>query len=158
ISRDRRAIDNLELPNLEDPQNPLVPALIATRHFIAWERQPMPQSFGWVSKIWRPRSTLAGVLPADRPVEQELRKVYASAVPPEQKALYEQTQLPDMDFRFFNGAPEGLALPFLSGTEEVRLINLVPEGEVFFKLPGDRPRIGLDIGKGMEEPPAILHT
>src|SRR5262249_17001500 len=148
ISRDRRAIDNLELTNLEDPQNRLVPALLATRHFIAWERQPMPQSFSWVSKLWRPRATLAGVLPADRAVEQELRKIYATAVPPEQKDLYEQTQLPDMDFRFFNGASDGLALPFLSGDEDVRLINLAPEGELVFRLPGDRPRIGLDIGKG----------
>jgi hypothetical protein len=158
IRNDQKTIGNLALPNLEDPGNRLVPAQLATGHFIAWERQPMPQSFGWVSKIWRPRATLAGVLPADRHLEQELRKVYASVVPPEQKELYEQTQLPDMDFRFFNGASDGLALPFLSGGEEVRLINLDPGGELLFKLPGDRPRIGLDIGKGVEEPPAILHT
>jgi hypothetical protein len=97
-------------------------------------------------------------MPADRQVEQELRQIYASVVPPEQKALYEQTKLPDMNFRFFNGASEGLALPFLSGDEEVRLINLDPEGELSFRLPADRFRIGLDIGKGVEEPPAILQT
>jgi hypothetical protein len=158
IKNDKRPIDNLALPNLEDPRNRLIPAMLATRHFVAWERQPMPQSFGWVSKIWRPRSTLAGVMPADRQVEQELRKIYASIVPPAQKELYEQTQLPDMDFRFFNGASDGLALPFLSGDEDVRLINLDPDGEMSFKLPGDRPGIGLDLGGGMEEPPSILHT
>jgi hypothetical protein len=158
IKNERKTIDNLALPNLEDPRNRLVPAQLAKGHFIAWERQPMPQSFGWVSKFWRPRSTLAGVMPADRQVEQALRNVYASIIPPEQKELYSQTKLPDMDFRFFNGASDGLALPFLSGDEDVRLINLDPDGDLLFKLPGERPRIGLDIGKGAEEPPVILHT
>ena len=118
----------------------------------------MPEGFGWVSKMWRPRASLAGVMPADRAVEQELRKIYASVVPPEQRQLYAQTQLPDMNFSFFNGASLGLTLPFLSGDEEIRTINLAPEGELSFNLPGERPHIGLDIGMGMQEPPVVLHT
>ena len=153
-----KAIEGLALPNLEDPADPLAPERVCCGHFMHWERQPMPQSFGWFPKSWRPRSQLAGVMPADRATEQELRQAYTPLVPPEQRELYAQTKLPDMDFRFFNGASAGLAAPFLSGDEPVRAVNLTPEGELQFRLPGERPRLGLDIGEGLQEPPVVLHT
>jgi len=158
VGATQNVIENLALPNIEDPHDLLTPARLSTDHFMHWERQPMPEGFGWVSKMWRPRALLAGVMPADRTVEQELRKIYASVVPPEQRQMYEQTQLPDMNFSFFNGASPGLALPFLFGDEEIQTINLAPEGELSFNLPGERPHIGLDIGMGMQEPPVVLHT
>jgi hypothetical protein len=63
-----------------------------------------------------------------------------------------------MDFRFFNGASPGLVLPFLTGNEWIELINLTPDGDQRFQLPGDRPKIGLDIGEGVQEPATCLHT
>jgi hypothetical protein len=158
IANTKKTIDNLALPNIEDPEDTLTPSRLCAGHFMHWERQPMPQGFGWYAKYWQPRAGLAGVLPADRAAEQELRKAFALVVPPEQRQLYEQTQLPDMDFRFFNGASPGLALPFLSGDEPIRTVLLTPEGEVDFQLPGERPQIGLDIGMGIQEPPVVLHT
>jgi hypothetical protein len=158
VGKSKRAIDNLPLPNIEDPQDRLTAERLSIGKPLDWPRQPMPQGFGWFGKAWQPRAALGGVLPADRPVAEELRRVYAQAVPAAQRDAYEQTRLPDMDFRFFSGASQGLALPFLDGTEEVRLVNLAPEGEVKFRLPGDRPRIGLDIGNGVEEPAVVLHT
>jgi hypothetical protein len=113
---------------------------------------------GWFSKYWHPRAGLAGVMPADRELEQQLRHVYSQAVPEHQRGLYAQTRLPDMDFRFFNGASEGLAVPFLNGDESVHLKNLAPQGELSFQLPGDQPRIGLDIGQGVQTPTVFLHT
>lgn len=158
ITNSKKAIENLPLPNIEDPKDLLTPERICTGHFMYWERQPMPQGFGWFLKCWQPRASYAGVMPADRKIEQELRKAYTKIIPFEQRKQYEETALPDMDFRFFNGASQGLALPFLSGDEEVRLTHLSPEGEISFKLPGDRPAIGLDIGMGLNEPEVVLHT
>lgn len=63
-----------------------------------------------------------------------------------------------MNFSFFNGASAGLAVPFLRGDEAVRTVALSPEGELTFLLPGDRPRIGLDIGAGTEQPDVVVHT
>jgi hypothetical protein len=97
-------------------------------------------------------------MPCDRLIEQELRKAYATAVPPDQRELYEQTQLPDMDFLFFNGASEGLVLPYLEGHETIATEGLSPEGNLSFALPGDRPQIGLDIGMGLYEPPVVMQT
>jgi len=158
IRNAKETVDNLSLPNIENPSDRLTPERLCIGHFMHWERQPMPQGFGWFAKHWQPRCLLAGVLPADRKYEEELRAVYTQLVPPEQRELYEQTRLPDMDFRFFNGASPGLALPFLQGNELVRSRYLAPEGIVAFQLPGDRPRIGLDIGFGLQEPPVVLHT
>jgi hypothetical protein len=153
-----KTVEGLPLPNFEDPADRLTPERLCCGHFMHWERQPKPQSFGWFPKSWLPRSSLAGVLPADRAVEQELRAVYTRFVPPHQRELYEQTKLPDMNFSFFNGASAGLVFPFLLGDEKVRTLHLSPEGELTFQLPGDRPRIGLDIGAGPEDPEVVLHT
>lgn len=158
VTGDRRAIDNLPLPNLEDPADVLTPGRLTIGHFMHWERQPMPQSFGWFSKYWRPRALFAGVMPADRAVERELRAAYATLVPAEQRQMYDQTGLPDMDFRFFNGASPGLVLPFLAGDETIGTTNLTPEGDMCFQLPGERPRLALDVGAGAQEPPVVLHT
>jgi hypothetical protein len=158
VGSSKKAVENLPLPNLEDPTDLLTPARLSCGEVKNWERQPMPQGFGWFSMYWRPRASFAGVMPADRPFEQELRKASAQKLPPYERKLYEDNPFPDMDFRFFNGASAGLALPFLSGDEEIRLTNLSPEGELSFQLPGEHLRIGLDIGQGMLESPTFLHT
>jgi hypothetical protein len=158
VTNNQRSVENLPLPNLEDADDRLMPSRLCLGQFKDWERQPTPQSFGWTMKTWRPRSAYAGVMPADRALEQEMRKAFAKMVPPAQRKKYEETQLPDMNFRFFNGASPGLAVPFLAGDESVELLNLDPEGRIQFQLPGEPPKIGLDLGKGVQEPPVVLHT
>lgn len=153
-----KSVDKLALPNIEDPNDVLTMDRLFVGEIPAWERQPVPQGFGWFSKYWQPRASRAGVMPADRAVEQQMRAAYAQAIPPDQKPLYDQVHLPDMDFRFFNGASPGLAVPYLAGDEAVSLTNLTPEGSLAFKLPGERPHITLDLGRGLEEPPVVLHT
>ena len=49
-------------------------------------------------------------------------------------------------------------MPFLSGDEDIRLRHLDAAGELAFQLPGERPRLGLDIGSGLQEPPVVLQT
>jgi hypothetical protein len=158
IAHSRRSVENLSLPNFEDPNDRLTPPRLCAGNFKNWERQPTPQGFGWIMKMWRPRSTYAGIMPADAALAQELRKSYSSLVPPVQRGVYERTQLPSMDFRFFNGAPAGLVLPYLDGSEPVQLVHLDAAEDTKFNLPGERPRIGLDIGNGIHEPAVVLQT
>lgn len=153
-----RSVDDLPLPNLEDPADLLTPDRLCPGNVAAWEEQPFPCGLGWFPRTWRPRAELAGVMPADREAEEELRSAFAELVPEEQREDYEKTRLPEMDFRFFNGASPGLAVPYLTGEESVVTENLAPEGLLRFRLPGERPRIGLDIGEGTEEPDVVLHT
>jgi hypothetical protein len=158
VTREQRAIHKLALPNIEDPNDLLTPLRLNCGHFMYWEQQPMPAGYGWWAKHWQPRGALAGVLPADKAAYEELRAAYSLLIPESLRPMYDQTGLPDMDFRFFNGASPGLALPFLSGDEVIHTWYLAPEGEVSFQLPGDRPRIGIDIGFGMQVPQVVLHT
>ncbi len=151
-------VDNLALPNLEDPDDLLTPERLCIRDYANWQNQPMPAGLGWFPKTSWPRAQLVGILPGDRALEQELRQAYAQLVPADQRQAYTESALPDMDFHFFNGASPGLALPYLNGDEQIDTANVAPEGLVSFRLPGERPRIGLDIGKGIEEPEVVLHT
>ena len=86
VANVQRAVDNLPLPNLEDPADRLTPERLTIGHFIHWEQQPMPQGFGWFSKYWRPRALMAGVMPADRETERELRAAHTQLVPADMRA------------------------------------------------------------------------
>ncbi|HYZ63836.1 MAG TPA: DUF2169 domain-containing protein [Acetobacteraceae bacterium] len=154
----RETVEGLPLPNIEDPADRLTPERLCCGHFVYMDALPAPCGFGWTMKYWRPRALLAGVMPADAALARELRAAYRRVVPPAQRAMYDETELPAMDFRFFNGASDGLVLPYLAGDEAVRIRNLSPEGDLAFRLPGERPRIALDIGFGAAVPKVVLHT
>jgi len=159
VTNSARCVNNLALPNLEEPDTPLTPEQLCLGDYKRWEQQPLPAGFGWFPKTWLPRAQLAGILPADRATEQELRQAYAKLIPDAgQREAYLKYGLPDMDFRFFNGASRGLVFPYLTGGEQVVAENLSPEGITSFQLPRDAPRLGLDIGSGVQEPPVVMHT
>ena len=87
-----------------------------------------------------------------------MRAAYAQLLKPPHREIYEKNELPVVDFRYFNGASPGLSLPYLAGEEVIRLTNLTSSGVLSFQLPGDMPRITLDIGEGVKEEPVVLHT
>lgn len=154
----REVVDRRPLPNIEDPDDRLTPERICCGHFVHMDQLPPPQGFGWIMKYWRPRALLAGVMPADAALARELRATFRRAVPRDQLAMYDQTELPPMDFRFFNGASPGLVLPYLRGDEVVCLRHLSHEAELTFGLPGEAPRIAIDIGAGPAATETVLQT
>ncbi|MCD0460732.1 DUF2169 domain-containing protein [Roseiconus lacunae] len=158
VKATKKTLQDLSLPNIEDPNDPLTPDRLAIEEYEHWERQPQPQGFGWYSKYCQPRAKLAGIMPADRATEQELRAMYAEAVPEEQRQQYIEAQIPDMDFRFFSGASPGLVREFLRGDEVISTQGVTLEGEFQFRLPGERPVMSLDIGGGDQQPEVVLHT
>ena len=158
VANSKATVEGLELPNLEDPNDPLTPARLCIGKIDHWAKQPVPTGFGWYSKFWHPRAGWAGILPADKATEVMLRKEFAKLLTPAHKELYEKHPLPVVDFRHFNGASPGLALPYLAGDESIRLTNLTPDGNLEFRLPGDRPVYSLDLGEGVKEAANVLHT
>jgi hypothetical protein len=148
----------LELPNIEDPGDVLTPARLCAAKIEHWPKQPVPAGFGWYAKQWHPRAGWAGILPGDKPTEEKMRAAYAQLLQPPFRAVYEANPLPVVDFRFFNGASQGLNFPYMAGDETLQLTNLTPDGRLAFQLPGDRPAITLDLGEGAKEQPAVLHT
>lgn len=154
----REVIDGLPLPNLEDPNDLLTPERIVLGEPERWNQQPLPQGFGWFQKTWYPRCSFVGSIPGFVDVDEVMREELLKWVPKRQIALARQFKLPSFSVRFNNGASWGLIVPFLTGDEPVRLTGFNPERELAFGLPGEKPRIMLDIGLGDNELKVFLHT
>lgn len=151
-----KSLHNLPLPNIEDPKDRITAERLCIMEMKNWEKQPLPAGLGWISKIAPPRSSLAGVMPGDEALEKELREANAALLDKKNRELYLANPLPRMDFRYFNGG--AVSLPYLTGTEAIRLENLTPEGLLEFQLPGDPPKVHIDMGLGPQDPEAVLHT
>lgn len=151
-------VEGLPLPNFEDPQDLLTPGRVVLGAPEAWNAQPLPQGFGWFPKTSYPRCSFAGVIPGFVDSGEPLREEILGLVPRGQVALARRFRLPSFDLRFCNGASPGLAVPALRGDEEVRTSGLSPEGDLSFFLPGDSPRMVLDIGLGERELAPVLQT
>jgi hypothetical protein len=154
----RDVVEGLALPNLEDPQDLLAPERVILQEPERWNAQPLPQGIGWFQPTWYPRCSFVGAMPAYVGPDDVMREEKLGIVPKGQIALARQLKLPGYDVRFNNGASLGLVLPFLKGSETVRLTNLTPDGDLSFSLPGERPRITLDLGEGEQELTPVMHT
>jgi len=103
------ALDGAPLPNLEDPNN-----LIRS-----WKDHPKPVGFGFYGRAWMPRKGFLGTY------DDKWRKERSPDLPK------------DFRFEYYNGAHPDLQVDgFLKGDEEVELLNLTPERNVGFQLPG----------------------
>jgi hypothetical protein len=158
VANSSASIESLPLPNLEDPADPLTPERLCIGAYANWTHQPFPAGLGWYPSAWIARTKYAGIMPGDRDAETQRRRAYTRTVRPEQRQAFLNQQLPTMDFSYFQGASRGLAMPHLSPGEEVWAENLSPEGRLHFWLPAETPRIGLDIGSGVQQGPGVIHT
>jgi hypothetical protein len=152
------AVDGLSLPNIEDPTDALTPERLFIEDPTRWHEQPLPQGLGWRQRTWYPRSALIGSYPpflAPGTVTAEERM---GLVPPDHVALAKQSRFKPLVGQFGNGASLGLMFTSLRGDEAVTLGGLSPDGRMRFNLPGDRPRVVLDIGLGEQTPDPVLHT
>jgi hypothetical protein len=72
---------------------------------------------------------------------------------------FKEVTFPTMDYRFFQGASDGLWGKQLVGNEIVTLFYMdTLHAKYEFQLPGDIPLITLDIGDGPKKLEAMLHT
>jgi hypothetical protein len=158
LKNNREKIQGMQLPNLEDPLDLLMPDRIVLEDPYRWNSLPLPQGLGWVQRSWYPRSSFVGSMPPYLDPDEVMREEALGMVPKRQVALSRQFKLPSFHPRFNNGASQGLMFPPLAGTESVRLVGLTSSGLLDFALPGERPRLMLDIGIGENELDPVLHT
>lgn len=129
--RSSRDMENVALPNLEDP----------ARLIQSQEDKPPPAGFGFIAPYWLPRSAYAGTYDA---AWQETRAPYL----PE-----------DFDRRFLSAASPGLVYNgYLSGGEPVSVTNMHPEGEVRFVLPRVNLACRIDMASQIYAPPFVMET
>jgi hypothetical protein len=151
-------VHGLALPNIEDPSDLLTPERVIIGAYDRWNAQPLPAGFGWFQRTWYPRASFVGAVPGLMDPDTVMREEELGLVPRGQIALARQFKLPSFDLRFNNGGSLGQVLPYLEGTELIRTHGLTPDGALEVVLPGDSPRISLDVGGGEQPLAAVLHT
>lgn len=161
VQNSPEGLDGLDLPQIEDPAALLTPETLV-REIGAPENLPLPAGFGFYGSGWYPRVAYAGVMPheVDR-VKAQVREQAAALDPEKDAAAIEMLRdfdPPVLAPEFFQGAAPGLAVPFPRGDESVALKNLSPSGHLAFNLPGRRPLVTLDVGRGPEIVPLVLDT
>lgn len=107
LNGDPDVINATDLPNLEYPGSPIKD----------WWDRPAPAGLGAVGPGWLPRRRHAGTYDQDW-IDQRF-----PFLPP------------DFDERYFQCAPEDQIHPHLQGGEEVRCINMTPDGNWQFAIP-----------------------
>lgn len=126
-------IDGIPLPNIEYPDQLI-------RH---WDDRPQPAGFGAIGAHWQPRVGLTGTYDDQ----------------------WQQDRFPllpeDFNDKHYQCAPIDQQAPqFLSGGEQVALINLTPDGKLYFNLP--RVPLGFETffytGERQLHDKARLHT
>ncbi|MFC1586467.1 DUF2169 domain-containing protein [Fibrobacterota bacterium] len=161
VRKNPAALQDLPLPNLEDPAKLLTPGNLVLQKFENWKQYPEPAGLGYTGRNFYPRYTLSG-LPPDAYQENEIiRQQHMQQMPEIGTTPSSQPppSTPLMNYQFFNGASPGLQLPYLNGAEDISLVYMDPDHPQFsFQLPGDRPSAWLDAGEGPEEMQMVLHT
>lgn len=152
------AVHGLPLPNIEDVRDVLTPDRVLIEEPERWHLQPLPQGFGWRQRTWYPRCALLGSYPPFLDAGTITMEERLGLVPPDHVALAKQSRLRPLVAQFANGASLGMSFPGLKGNEAISLGGLSKDGLIRFRLPGETPRILLDIGLGEQEPPVALHT
>ena len=101
------SVQDRPLPNTEESDKPVVDPRGKYR----------PMAFGPVGRAWHPRLTFAGTYDDD----------------------WVENRFPflpdDFDEQYYQTAPDDQQVDYLQGGEEVRLVNLTPEGHTQFRLP-----------------------
>lgn len=147
VIHEGEAMDELPLPNLEDPEEQLTATTLAVGDASNWYRQPMPAAFDWFSYDWFPRKAHLGFTfrAAERddlpkPEDPAIREVRMGWLSPD---VFEPKTLEQLiSDQVCNGASPGLAVPYLKGNEPVELLHLDAEHpRLSFRLPGDKPRL-----------------
>jgi hypothetical protein len=154
----KEAVEGMALPNIEDPQEPIVAERLFIEEPERWHLQPLPQGFGWLQREWYPRCAWLGAFPSFLDPGTVTTEERMGLVPKDHVAQAKQSRLAPMAAQFANGASIGMVFPDLQGDETVSLGGLTPDGHVKFSLPGDTPKVGLDLGSGMQALSPQLHT
>jgi hypothetical protein len=162
LLEERPGLEGLELPTVEDPDDPLTPGRLFVGHPDAWTRQPLPAGLSWVNYGWFPRSAFAGLdkvplPPGEGPSTARVKEVERGWAPAD--VLTGRPLVARFHVKVGNGAPPALQVePHLSGREEVTLLNLDPrDAELTFQLPAERPRLAIrPLGESEREAPAKL--
>ena len=140
IALDPERVIGTAVPNLEDPEDPILPERIFCERWENWIDSPIPGALDWMLPSDFPRCVHFNLLPDYLPAKRPIREITLGALKTEDMQPRELLELPRAYAA--NGAAPGLAKKRLKGNEVVRLVHLHYKfRELIFQLPGEQPRL-----------------
>ncbi len=140
IHLNRRATENLRIPNLEFPFDPVTPDRLAVGSTTAWMNAPLPASFDWLHPSWFPRIAYLG-LPPEYDLSSKAKEIELGWAIPDlmsQKPVI----LGGFHQNFQQGAPPGLVCPEFRPGSPLLCRNLFPDHpERKIQLASNVPRV-----------------
>jgi len=126
IEMSRESADNMRLPNLEFPFDPVTPERLAVGSPGNWMSAPLPAAFDWISPAWFPRIAYLGLTPEHVVPAEGVREISNGwAVPSllQLKSIVKGGWHPT----FQHGASPGLVLRRLQPGTQLMLRNMFPK-------------------------------
>ena len=157
LALDLERLHGAPAPNLEDPDDPVLPARMLAEGPLDWLDRPAAACYEPIDWYTFPRAMFL-VPPMWRAPGRPVHEVACGALGEQDLAKVDLGG--PADARLYNCAPSGLAVARLEGGERVALQNLHPRHELLeFDLPGDRPRMVVELpGVGPREIEPSLQT
>ena len=153
-----QAVETLQLPNLEDPLDPVTPQRLEVGSRLRWPGMPLPWATGWVPADWFPRIVGLGLVPMYERMGEPFPEVQRGFIA--DSVLRPSSQDLADPFHLTCGASLDMQLPYLRGGEPVRLKSLHrAQADWTFSLPAERPAIWTDGRNGRLNPTEpVIHT
>jgi hypothetical protein len=137
-----KRVIKMALPNIEDPEDPLLPERLFCPSFDKWLDQPIPAALDWILPTDFPRCLYYNIVPDFSPPPGAVREVVLGATATTDMAPRSLLSPPGL--RAANGGAPGLARVRLKGGEPVRITHMHPERrETSFRLPEDKPELSI---------------
>ena len=143
----KNAVEQLEIPNLQDPEALLTPENIIVGNIDRWVEMPIPYATDWVNHVWFPRFAYTGMGDYPKVKTSALKEIKMNWVEPD---IFEPKELgKGINSRFSNGGHYALQIDLHNNVKECKLINIHPTEKNFtIKLPLNKPQIWVDGRKG----------
>jgi len=153
-------IEQLQLPNIENPYQLLTPENIVCKNVLEWYKMPIPVGSEWIHPGWFPRIAYFGKYALPKGLDEKIAEIKNNLT---SNSILKSDSHPSnqyFDFRACNGASLGLQSRYLQGGESCRLTNIHPkQSEFVIKLPKETPTIKVDgrNGKLLKTSP-VMHS
>jgi hypothetical protein len=126
LSRSTTPLEEVLLPNIEEPTDLLTPERFVVPDPLSWWRQPLPAGTTWLHAGYFARCVYLGVRPFWQPLPEALPEVMRGYLAPGVRNIDLQQEA-SWAFGVQNGASLGLQIPGLTSGHTIRLIGLHPE-------------------------------
>ncbi len=157
LASSRTPIDELLLPNIEDPADMLSPERFIVHDPLAWWRQPIPAGTSWLHAGYLARCVYMGAQPFWKPLPDELPEFTRGYLSPEVRSV-DVMRGDSWVFGIQNGGSLGLQVAGLTGGHQIRLVGLHRvRHELGVVIPGPPTMVVRTRWRAPEVAPPVLH-